>query len=130
LLNRHQQQYGFRDDDREQIMSARRATEALFMPKPQVTERTVLERLPPADPSARKPRVLPILSPTSIRHEEIEAPISSKRQTVPDIPAKKFARIRALVKYGMTVAQVAELYGVPVEAIKPILRKLDSDSAC
>jgi hypothetical protein len=35
----------------------------------------------------------------------------------------EFARIRALVKYGMTVPQVAEAYGVAVGEIARILRK-------
>jgi DNA invertase Pin-like site-specific DNA recombinase len=41
----------------------------------------------------------------------------------PDIPAKKWARLRTLVKYGMTVSQVADVYRVPVETIERILQK-------
>jgi hypothetical protein len=122
LLNRRQQQHHFRGDDRERITSARQAAEALFTPKQQVTEQSVLDHpLPSADPLARTPRVLPILS--TIRREAVEAPVSSKQQTTPEIPVAKFARIRALVKYGMTVSQVAEVYRVPVDAIERILRE-------
>jgi hypothetical protein len=41
----------------------------------------------------------------------------------PDIPAKKFAQLRTLVEYGMTVSQVADVYRVPVETIERILQK-------
>jgi transposase len=37
------------------------------------------------------------------------------------LPRKR--RVRTLVKYGMTVSQAADLYGVPVETIERILRK-------
>jgi len=42
---------------------------------------------------------------------------------MPEIPASQFARIRTWVKYGMTVFQVAQVYGVTVEEIERILRK-------
>ena len=58
-----------------------------------------------------------------VRHEAVEAWGSSERQTTPEIPGSQFARIRALVKYGMTVPQVAETYGVAVGEIARILRK-------
>ena len=35
----------------------------------------------------------------------------------------KLAHIRALVKYGMTVSQVAEVYGVAVGAIERALKQ-------
>jgi hypothetical protein len=42
-------------------------------------------------------------------------------QVRPEIPVSKFAHIRTLVKYGMTVSQVAEVYGVAVGAIQRVL---------
>jgi len=48
-----------RGDDRERINRARQTAEALFTPKRQVTEQLV-SGFPPADQSARKPRVLGI----------------------------------------------------------------------
>jgi len=39
------------------------------------------------------------------------------------IPASQFGRIRALASYGMTRAQVAELYGVGVDEIERIVRQ-------
>jgi hypothetical protein len=121
LLNRPQPQRQFRDDDREQVMSARQAAEALFTPKPEVAEQAVSD--PSQSVKARKPRVLPILPPAPIRQQTVEAPVTSEPATAPDISAKKAAHVRTLVKYGMTVSQVADLYGVPVETIERILQK-------
>ena len=58
-----------------------------------------------------------------VRHEAVEACGSSEQRTTLEIPSSQFARIRALVKYGMTVPQVAEAYGVAVGEIARILRK-------
>src|SRR6266446_4654845 len=112
-----------RGDDRERITRARQEAEALFTPKRQITEE--VSNSPPADQSARKPRVLATSPPVPIRHEEAKAPVSSEPQTTaPEIPRSQFARIRALVKYGLSPAQVAELYGVAIGAIELILRKI------
>jgi hypothetical protein len=40
-----------------------------------------------------------------------------------EIPRSQFARIRALVKYGMTIAQMAQVYGVAVGEVERILRQ-------
>ncbi|HEY2530338.1 MAG TPA: hypothetical protein VGJ20_20770 [Xanthobacteraceae bacterium] len=39
------------------------------------------------------------------------------------IPVAHFARIRTWVKYGMTLPQVAQIYGVPTSEIERVLRK-------
>jgi hypothetical protein len=39
------------------------------------------------------------------------------------IPASQFGRVRALASYGMTSAQVAELYGVGVDEIERIISR-------
>ncbi len=39
------------------------------------------------------------------------------------IPVSHFPRIRSWVKYGMTVTQVAEVYGAVLDEIERILRK-------
>ena len=60
---------------------------------------------------------------TQDRSEELKTPVTSERRTTFEIPVSQFARIRSLVKYGMSAAQVAESYGVAAGAIKRILRK-------
>ena len=111
-----------RGDDRERITRARQEAEALFAPKPQITEQ--VSSSPPADESARKPRVLASWPTAPIRHEEVEATASSRQQRAPEIRRSQSARIRALVKYGMSPAQVAEVYAVAIGAIQSILRKV------
>jgi hypothetical protein len=123
LLNSQEQQHHVRGDDRERMTSARQAAEALFTPKRQVTDRPVPASVPPSEPSARKPRILRALSPTPSRHDQAEAPASSEERMTAEIPVSQFARIRAWVKYGMTAAQVAEVYGVAVGVIERILRQ-------
>ena len=116
-----QQQYP-RGDDRERITRARQAAEALFSPKRQITEQLVSDT-PPADQAARKPRVLSIALAAPTRHEEFEnsgQPRAADDARDPAVAIR--ARIRTLVKYGMTVVQVAELYGAAVGEIERISR--------
>ncbi len=78
---------------------------------------------PPADQSARKPSVLAIAPMAPVRRDDVETPIIPEPQATREIARPQFARIRTLVKYGMTVAQVAEVYGVAVSEIERILGK-------
>jgi hypothetical protein len=117
-----QQQPPHRDDDRERITRARQAAETLFTAKPPVSGPSGPDTAS-ADPPARKPRVLQIIPPPAIRVEEVKAPASPEPQTMPTIPQSHFPRIRTWVKYGMTVSQVAKVYGADLDAIERILRK-------
>ena len=103
------------------MTSARRAAEALFTTKPELDVQPVPDPAPSI--KAHKPRVLPVLPPTPIRQETVNASATSEPATVAEIPAKKSARLRTLVKYGMTVSQVAEVCQVPIETIERMLRK-------
>jgi hypothetical protein len=122
LISR-QQQPRPSGDDREQITRARQAAEALFRSKPPVSGPSVPASAP-ADQSVRKPRVLQIIPPTvPVRHEERETPAAPEPQTMRKIPRSQFVRIRTLVKYGMTVAKVAKVYGVDAGELARILRQ-------
>jgi hypothetical protein len=77
-------------DDRERMARARQVAEALFAPKPPVTEK------PSIDQSARLQRVLEGSPPP--RREAIETPVEPEPQTTREIPRSQFARIRALVR--------------------------------
>jgi len=70
----------------------------------------------------RKPRVLASSPPAPVRLEEAETQISPKQQMTPKIARSQYARIRTLIKYGMTARQVAEVYGVAVGEIERIFR--------
>ena len=43
-----------------------------------------------------------------------------EQSTTPVVPVKQLARLHTLLKYGMTVSQLADLYSVPVETIERI----------
>jgi hypothetical protein len=58
-----------------------------------------------------------------VRPEVVEALVSPEPPVMPVIPAAHFARVRTWVKYGMAVAQVAQVYGVSVGEVERILGK-------
>jgi hypothetical protein len=62
-------------------------------------------------------KVEPAAEPKQIRRKAID-----KRGTR-EIPLSQFGRVRTLTTYGMTPAQVAELYGVAVGEIDRIIRR-------
>ena len=53
-----------------------------------------------------------------------QTPAVASAPPVPEIPRSEFARIRTWVKYGMTVPQVAKLYGADVDEVRRILQKM------
>jgi hypothetical protein len=113
-IGKRSQQH-LRDNGPGGITTARKAAEALFAARPKFPEELTREGSAPA----RKPRVLPIVPAARAHDEELEP--SSPKQT-PKIARPQFARIRTLVRYGMTARQVAEVYGVPLGEIERILR--------
>ena len=110
-------------DYRQRIARARQVAEALFAAKPPVTDKLGVDRDPPADQLARRPRVLGTSSPAGAGPELVEALVSPEQPMTREIPAAHFTRIRHWVKYGMTLPQVAEIYGVPLGEIERVLRK-------
>jgi hypothetical protein len=116
LFNRSQQH----DDRREQSTSARQAAEALFAPKPQRLE--PMQETAATAEAVRKPRMLTVATAAPVPHAAPEALASAKPPRKPVIPAAHVARIRAWVKYGMTVVQVAEMYGVAADEVERVLR--------
>ena len=97
--------------------------EALFTTKRQITKQSVSNSLPSVDQSVRKPRIPKASSPALVHYEESEAPLASGERITPEIRSSQFVRIRAWVKYGMTAAQVARVYGVAIDVIERILTK-------
>jgi hypothetical protein len=94
--------------------------EELFRPKPHAPRETAPDALSPGEQSPRKPRILAISPAVPIPREAAEPPV---KRPAPEIPASQFARIRTWVKYEMTAADVAQVYGVAVEEIELILHK-------
>jgi hypothetical protein len=109
-----------RPHDRNRISRARQAAEALFTSKPTVSPPAV-QQIAPAD-SVRKPRVPVIVPAAPVGVEAIRPGVRPEQQMPRAIPRSQFARIHALVKYGMTVAQVAAVCGIAVGDGERILR--------
>lgn len=125
------------DADREKIDRARRNAEDLFKPRPQPapadmpaapTENSVspAERQPRRQP--RIFRIPPVVPMSAAKGDAPAGPKTIRRQRTVRrhngaIPASQFGRVRALASYGMTQAQVAELYGVGVDEIERIVRQ-------
>ena len=112
-------------NDREQSNRTRQNAEDLFKPKPQTTRADVPTSAENDASSAdhqprRQPRIFatPLVVPMSTaRVESAAEPIQLRRKTTAkretrEIPVSQFGRVRTLTSYGMTPAQVAELYGV------------------
>jgi hypothetical protein len=126
--------------DREKIEKARQNAENLFKPRPQpgpgeLATASTENAAPAAEQQPRRqPRIFRIPSVAPIKAASAEAPAPPKprqrRRTIGRtsgaIPASQFGRIRALASYGMTRAQVAELYGVGVDEIERIVRQPNS----
>jgi hypothetical protein len=62
-------------------------------------------------------------TPAVVQREARVLPNVPKPPAAGEIPASQLARIRSWVKYGMTVPQVAAVYGVSVAEIERVLRK-------
>jgi hypothetical protein len=89
-----------------------------------ITELSVSDALVPADQSRRGPRISETLSTAPFRREPaVETPVGSEQPITPEIPASQFPRVQTWGKYGMTVAQIAQIYGVADGEIEQILRK-------
>jgi hypothetical protein len=114
---------------------ARQAAEALFRPKRQVApvEATTIPAATPSpstEPDApHEPRILSTTRVSNISADKLEAPASSAltqrrsdaRRKAQRIPTSAHGRIKALATYGMSIADVADLYGVLVSDIARIV---------
>jgi hypothetical protein len=123
--------------DRQKVQTARQAAEALFGPKRQappaeVPTMPVASPPPSTEPGApRTPRILSATPVPSVPAGKPEARSSSAvtprridtRRKAQKIPTSAHGRIKALTKYGMTVDDVANLYGVPVSDVADIVAR-------
>jgi hypothetical protein len=118
-------------DDREWIDGARQAAEDLFKPKRDVAPAAAVTPTPNPPASAeqqqalRRPRILPIALAPSMSGVNAEPKPEGKsaiaEQRLPRLLPSQFGRVRTLTRYGMTPAQVAELYGVLIDEVEQII---------
>jgi hypothetical protein len=122
-------------DDRGGNSRARQAAEDLFKPKQQTTRadmsvtasNTVLSA---GEQPRRQPRIFTIqppvpanaATPEMLAEAQPKRRRAATRRAIPEIPPSQFGRVRALTNYGMTRAEVAQLYGVTVDDIERIIK--------
>jgi hypothetical protein len=70
--------------------------------------------VPPVVPMGREKAVNPV-EPKPVQRRR------AVKREIRHIPPSQFGRVRALANYGMTQAQVAELYGVGIGEIERII---------
>ena len=121
-------------NNREKSSRVRQAAEDLFKPTrqpppaelPTPVSNTVSSV---AQQPRRQPRIFTV-PPRAPVSAQVEIPVDPKpirrkavtRSETGSVPASQAGRVRALTSYGMTPAQVAELYGVRLEEIERIIR--------
>jgi hypothetical protein len=121
-------------NDREKIDRARQNAEDLFKPRPQsgsaeapaAAANSILSAEHEARRQPRIFRIPPVVPMSAARDEPPTQPKPTRRRRTVRrgtrvIPAAQFGRVRALANYGMTQAEVAELYGVGVDEIERIV---------
>jgi hypothetical protein len=119
-------------NNREKIDRARQAAEELFKPARreatgELATATSNGAASPEQPPRRQPRIFaaPPRAPAPATVEAAEPkPIPRKtvgRHRASTVPPAQNGRVRALVTYGMTPAEVAEHYGVAVSEIERII---------
>jgi hypothetical protein len=123
LLYRERAGHADRGGDRDQGVGARQAAEALFAPKPQALKQPVKLPGPSENPQPRQSRVLGISAPQPRRQEYAEPSRPAAVATQKRIADAEAARVRTWVKYGMTIPQVAEVYGVTLTEVQRVLRE-------
>jgi hypothetical protein len=100
-----------------QTATARQAAEALFTPKKQEHHALSPE---PENAVAHKPRILAALPPAQPDiASPAKAPKPEKRGTIPKLQVD---RVRAWLRYGMTVGQAADVCAVSVSDLTRALR--------
>lgn len=117
----------------DKIDRARQAAEALFKPMREgndghSSQAIGNDTVPAEQQTKRQPRIFAI-PPRLPATAEAAAPSQPKPAPRPPatprrrgaVPPSEIGRVRALATYGMTKAQVAELYGVTVDMIERIL---------
>jgi hypothetical protein len=122
-------------NNREKSARARQAAEDLFKP----VHQDVPAEAPISEPNSaasadqqprRRPRIFAIpprvpvsaASEPPVKPEPMRRKPAARRQSG-SVQASQIGRVRALTSYGMTRAQVAELYGVSVDEIERVIRK-------
>ena len=120
--NFHQSSASGHDD----LNRARQAAEALFAPRRQIENPTNLDATGTAQQDQRKPRILSAVreqQPQAAAYVESPRLKHETRRPRKRVPVSHLARARTWLKYGMTIGQAADIYGVSESEIERILQK-------
>jgi hypothetical protein len=100
---------------------ARAAAEALFSPKKNVNESAPAGTVTSSEQTIRRPRVLPVQRPGSVPAQTMKSPSVLLETEAASISPSHVRQIKTWLKYGMTVPQVAQMYGVAISVIQRLL---------
>jgi hypothetical protein len=120
--NFHQSSASGHDD----LNRARQAAETLFAPRRQIENPTNLDATGSTQQDQRKPRILSAVreqQPQAAAHVESPRLKHETRRPRKRVPVSHLARARTWLKYGMTIGQAADIYGVSESEIERILQK-------
>ena len=123
--------------DRQRIDRARQDAENLFKTRPptlEVPAPTLNGADSTEEQTRRQPRIFMIAPVVPMKAAKTVVPSEPKpikqrpaaKRPPLHIPPSQFGRVRALANYGMTQAQVAEVYGVEVGEIERIVGRPES----
>lgn len=108
---------------RDRADRARQEAEALFAPKARALEPTA----PVIRPNIRESAVALAAAPEAVQRRElpkaVAAAVDRAATAARVIPPDHATRIRTWLKYGMTLPEVAEVYGVEPNDIERVLAK-------
>jgi len=105
--------------DQNAIPRAREAAEAVFKPKQQVSPSEIIA---PVEKQRRQPRILSVSKTAESRPGNTPV-VTSTTERDRVTPGIEIPRIRTWIKYGMTIAQAAKMYGLTVGELKDLLRQ-------
>lgn len=112
------------------INRARQAAEALFTPQKPLAEAPASGSMGSAQQNVRKPRILSAVreQPATLQATNAEPNKPSRQRKIrrprKRVPVSHLARLRTWLKYGMTVRQAADVYGVSESEIERIVQRL------
>lgn len=121
-------------NSRDKISRARQAAEDLFKRSQPNADAEATGPVPNGDaPHEQEPRRQPRIFTAPPRlppSPKVEPPVAAQpirrrtvaRQSTRTVPPSQIGRVRTLATYGMTLVQVADLYGVTVAEIDRILK--------
>jgi hypothetical protein len=109
--------------DRDRADKARQAAEALFAPRPKPTIPEAVAAPAEAGREKRSSNALSAASgPMTSGATDSAAAVTAPQAKEP-IPSAHVARMRTWLRYGMSLAEVAAVYGVPIAEIERLLEQ-------